>query len=160
MIRRIIKGNSARCLEQETANYARKRFFARFICCIKEVSVNSRLCWHFTERQEQLMDQSKQHKSQYAKDNLKKREREKEKIENLFLIASIQSSTISSLLQKCILNKRINKRKRVRGSAWRDFSPNNEETLRPLAHTIITTTFIKGRARTLGIFRLVWNLLR
>lgn len=44
VIRRIIKENSARCTEQETANYARKRFFVRFIYAIKEVSVNSRLC--------------------------------------------------------------------------------------------------------------------
>lgn len=38
VIRRIIKENSARCTEQETANYARKRFFVRFICYQRSVS--------------------------------------------------------------------------------------------------------------------------
>lgn len=38
VIRHIIKENSARCIEQETANYARKRFFVRFICYQRSVS--------------------------------------------------------------------------------------------------------------------------
>ena len=38
---------ATRCTAQEEANYTRKHFFVPFIG-IKETSVNSHLCWHFT----------------------------------------------------------------------------------------------------------------